>query len=51
MNQGEDHDRLGEVLAAYLEASDNGWAPPREGFLARYAELRPELEAFFAAGD
>jgi WD40 repeat protein len=51
MNEGEDHDRLGEVLAAYLEALDNGWAPDRTGLLARYAELRPDLEAFFAAQD
>jgi serine/threonine-protein kinase len=49
-NDGAD-DWLGEVLAAYLEALDNGWAPPRDGLLARYAELRPELEAFFAAQD
>jgi WD40 repeat protein/tRNA A-37 threonylcarbamoyl transferase component Bud32 len=42
---------LGDVLAAYLEAVDAGWAPPREQVLARYPGFRAELEAFFAAQD
>src|SRR5262245_47375951 len=47
----DDHDRLDDVLAAYLEAADSGWAPPREDLLARYPDLRSRLEAFFAAQD
>jgi WD40 repeat protein/tRNA A-37 threonylcarbamoyl transferase component Bud32 len=47
----EQDDRLREVLAAYLEAFDNGWAPARGEFLTRYPALRPQLEAFFAAQD
>ena len=38
-------ERLGDVLAAYLEATDAGWAPDRRAFVTRYPALRPELEA------
>src|SRR5258707_12337474 len=43
--------RFDDVLAAYLEALDAGWAPPRVQLLTRYPELAPDLVAFFANGD
>ena len=44
-------ERFEEVLAAYLEASDAGWAPSRRAFLERYPAWRDRLEAFFSAND
>src|SRR5262245_57284947 len=44
-------ERFGDVLAAYLEAADAGWAPPPAKLLARYPDLAPELQAFFANDD
>jgi tRNA A-37 threonylcarbamoyl transferase component Bud32 len=43
--------RLGEVIAAYLEAIDAGWAPPREEVLSSYPELSADLSAFFQCQD
>ena len=44
-------ERFEAVLAAYLEALNAGWAPPRSQLLACYPELAPELGAFFANTD
>src|SRR5262245_43290638 len=43
--------RFSDVLAAYLEALDAGWAPPREQLLARYPVLADELRTFFTNQD
>jgi tRNA A-37 threonylcarbamoyl transferase component Bud32 len=39
--------RFTDILAAYLEADDAGWAPTREQLLARYPDQADELRAFF----
>ena len=48
MQNGVD-EQFGDVLAAYLEAADAGWAPDRQLFLRCYPLLRPQLEEFFTA--
>ncbi len=51
MSDAPNADHFDEVLAAYLEAVDAGWAPERRVLLERYPALRSELEEFFAAQD
>jgi WD40 repeat protein len=51
MNETPTDNPLDDVLAAYLEAVDAGWAPQPEALMARYPALRADLEAFFAAQD
>jgi serine/threonine-protein kinase len=51
MNSTASDDRLAEVLAACLEAVENGPALDRPALLARYPEFAFELERFFAQHD
>jgi hypothetical protein len=44
-------ERVNQAIAAYLEAADAGRPPDRREFLARHADIAPELEAFFADRD
>src|SRR5271167_3121626 len=41
--------RLNNVLGAYLEAADAGWAPDHESLERRYPDLASDLHAFFVA--
>src|SRR5262245_1374131 len=46
--QPESFDHLDQVLAAYLEARERGWAPPGQRLLDCYPEHADELARFFA---
>ena len=43
--------RLAEIIAAYLQASDEGRGPDRDELLDRHPELAAELTEFFADQD
>jgi serine/threonine-protein kinase len=41
-------DRVGEAVAWYFQAAEGGAPPDAAAFLARFPDLRPELESFLA---
>src|SRR5262249_47162071 len=45
---GTREQRLQEAILSYLKAADASQPPDPQEFLARYPDLAPELEAFFA---
>jgi WD40 repeat protein/tRNA A-37 threonylcarbamoyl transferase component Bud32 len=51
MDSASREQRVNEVIAAYLAETDRGHALDRGDVLARYPDLGPELEAFFADRD
>src|SRR5262245_36393653 len=42
---------IDDVLAAYLEAQSNGWAPDRQRLLRCYPHLAAQLERFLGNSD
>jgi WD40 repeat protein/tRNA A-37 threonylcarbamoyl transferase component Bud32 len=48
---GGPDERFHEVLLEYVEAAENGSAPPQEEFLARHPEFAAELAEFFTSQD
>jgi WD40 repeat protein len=51
IDRTEREQQLDEVLAAYLEAAEKGWAPDRQRLLACYPHLADDLRRFFANQD
>jgi WD40 repeat protein len=47
----EADDKLGAILAEYLQAVDNRQAPDREALIARHPDLADRLRAYFADQD
>jgi serine/threonine-protein kinase len=47
-SSGEREQQLDEAIAAYLETVDGGAGPDPREWLARFPDLAPELEQFFA---
>ncbi len=43
--------KLNDVIVAYLEAAEAGWAPPAEQVLTAYPDLRADLSEFFRNRD
>src|SRR4051794_6204894 len=50
-NRPDREQRLNEVLLEYVEEAQAGRVPDRRRLLAAHADLRPELEEFFASHD
>src|SRR6202030_2380159 len=46
--QADRENRLGEAVAWYYQAAEAGKPPNPADFLARFPDLRPELESFLA---
>jgi hypothetical protein len=44
----EREDRVGAAVAWYFQAAESGGVPDPAAFLARFPDLRPELESFLA---
>jgi serine/threonine protein kinase len=50
-SNNQDDDRLNEIILAYMDALRAGRKPDRRQLLAAHADIRAELEAFFAGHD
>src|SRR4051812_49330750 len=50
-DEADRDDRMGQVLAAYIEALDAGQAPDREALFRQHPDLAEDLAAYFAQHD